>query len=249
MMSGHLSQKPFEVYFGKDKDGNEIYANWSFSGMPGDVVNLCRYIYEFGAVGGPMFIAGKMAFWPRMFIQVVTGKTYFGAMYRKGLGGLASTLRTAWFAITSMMPFSTSTPLQMVMGKEREYSLPEYLSNIIMGGRTRHTPPEGYEAVRSGYKYGTLKKVPETEPRSLADQVLSGRPFKPTMQQLRHMDLRAAVDAMEGLSDAEKLKYKGIIMMKYGNLRRYSPDVRRQIIQKMNDEGILTGGGLPPPPQ
>ena len=177
MLSGRTSKNPTQVYFGRDRDGNEIYQNVFFKGAGGDAINLIHNVGDYGAVEGlARSLAGKAAPIPRAALQVATNRDYLGRpMVPQGMNPIAGTVRGAVKTGAALLPvpFTVSNLHDMLLGPEAgKYSVPEFLTTTFSGNPPRHMPPEGMRHGRNG----EMVEKPYREPRGIWDQMVSGRP-------------------------------------------------------------------------
>jgi len=106
MLSGQLSKKPFMVYGGKDKDGNDVYTNMMFRGAAGDLVHLATLMQEHGLLAGAGTFAGsKAAPFTKAGVHLITGRNDFGKeIAPKGLSPVANTVRSAGQVASDVSP-------------------------------------------------------------------------------------------------------------------------------------------------
>lgn len=186
MLSGKRSKDPTSVYFGKDKNGKDIYQNIFFVGAPGDMVSLIKNIKDYGAViGTSQTIANKLAPLPKASIDLLTNKNYLGQdIVPKGAGPVAGTGRALYQVGQQALPipFSGSNLVSMLTDPKKQYTPMEYFT-ALFGSRPRHVIPEGMRQVPSGSKKGQL--VPQTEKQKnreklpIFEQIKTGKVYKP----------------------------------------------------------------------
>jgi hypothetical protein len=174
MMSGHASKNPTQVYFGKDRDGEDVYQNVFFKGAAGDAVNLVHNVADYGAVEGlARSMAGKAAPIPRAGLQIATGRDFLGrTVVPKGMNPVAGTVRGALKTGEALapVPFTIENLYNMLLGPDAgKYSVPEFLTTLFAGTPPRHVAPEG---MRMG-KYGLQVKNEKPE-RGILDEIRSG---------------------------------------------------------------------------
>ncbi len=181
-----LSKDPTSVYYGKDKNGKDIYSNIFFAGAPSDMINLVKNVNDFGVIQGVAQTAkSKAAPVARTALGLESNKDYQGNdIAVSGAGPAVNTARTMLYLGQNLapIPFSVSTPLQMYFSG-KDYSTPEYLTSALAGTRIRHTIPAGMETVKSGAHKGELRPATPKTPRSFWDQVISGKLNEPAAKQ------------------------------------------------------------------
>ncbi len=144
LLSGQLSKRPTQVYYGKDKDGLDVYQNQFFKGTSGDVINLITHVKDRGLVeGAGRFVIGKAAPGIRTGFQAAFNINHNGQpIIPKGTDFLPATLRGVGLAAldTAPIPLSGSNLINMKMDPHSDRrKLGEYLSTPFMllpGSRT-----------------------------------------------------------------------------------------------------------------
>ena len=98
MFSGQLSPRPFQVYQGKDKNGEDVYQNVVFRGSGGDLISLGTKMQDHGLlVGVEVFAGSKAAPFTKTGIHVLTGRNDFGQdIAPKGFSPIANTEQPKW---------------------------------------------------------------------------------------------------------------------------------------------------------
>jgi broad specificity phosphatase PhoE len=177
-LSQKLSPNPTQVYFGKDKEGQDIYQNVFFKGASGDVINLAHNVSDYGAVEGlARTVSAKSAGLVRMGTQILTNRDYLGhEIVNRNLDPIAGTLRGAAKIVEAgaPIPFTVTNVKDMLIGPHAEdYTAPEFLTTFFGGTPPRHVPPEGFKMTPEGLE----EKEPEAERNSLLDQIRTGKAF------------------------------------------------------------------------
>jgi len=183
-VSGHYSKKPFMVYSGKDKDGNEVYWNMAFRGAAGDLVNLAQKMQEHGLLTGVgEFAGGKAAPFVKAGVHVLTGRNDFGReIAPKGLNPVANTARSVGQAVSdvSPIPISLKSIQHTTFGDEADkYTWSERVLSLF-GPPPRHMPPEGQKRTAHG-----LQAVPQQPENSTWQQIITGREHPSTRRSAR----------------------------------------------------------------
>lgn len=176
MFSGQYSKKPFMVYMGKDKNGEDVHQNLLFRGSSGDLVNLASRMEDHGMlVGAGEFLGGKAAPFTRAGVHLITGQDEFGReIAPKGLNPIANTARAAGKLISDVLPVPIALrSLQRTSFADDadKYSWSERVLSTF-GPPPQHRPPEGMK--RSG---GGFAPIPFQSENSIWNQILTGRQF------------------------------------------------------------------------
>ena len=175
MFSGKLSKNPTQVYFGKDKDGRDVYQNVCFKGASGDAINMVHDIADYGAVEGLVrFASAKAAGVSRAALQFGSNRDYLGhEIVAKGLNPVASTVRGVWKGgeAVAPVPFTVTNLWNMMAGPDAgKYSPPEWLTTFVAGNPPRHVAPEGTRMGKNG-----LHTVHEKPARSTWQEIVTGK--------------------------------------------------------------------------
>jgi hypothetical protein len=177
MFSGQLSHRPFQVYLGKDKNGEDVYQNVVFRGSAGDFINLTNKIGEHGLlVGTGVFIGGKAAPVTKAGIHVLTGRDDLGRpITPQGMNMGIATLRSvgSLAADVSPVPLIMRSTAKTLTGDGSDNYLWSERALTLFGPPARHTPPAGTHM--SG---GVLRPNAEREQESILDQLRTGRVYK-----------------------------------------------------------------------
>jgi hypothetical protein len=177
MFSGKMSKRPTMVYMGHDRDGQEIYQNIFFKGAPGDATNLVTNIYDYGLQGIARSIAGKGAPVIRTGIQLIGNRDYLGhEIAPKGMNPVASSARTVYAAVKSMLPvpLSLTNQIDMLFGPEaHKYTWPERLATMFAGNPPSHVAPAG-----THMGDGILRPNAPREKNSVLDQAETGQVYR-----------------------------------------------------------------------
>lgn len=173
LLSQKTSPRPFQVYMGKDKDGQDIYQNMFFKGASGDLINLITQWKDRGLVEGTARTAiGKVAPGLRTGFQAAFNTTYTGQpIVPKGTDFLPATLRGAGMAALDMspIPLSGANLVRMATGPNADRTtLPEFLTTPFVGVPPSHVPPAGMRMTDKG-----LKPAPEKPQKPFMDQLLN----------------------------------------------------------------------------
>ena len=183
-VSGHYSKKPFMVYSGKDKDGNDVYWNMAFRGAAGDLVNLAQKMQEHGLLTGVgEFAGGKAAPFMKAGVHVLTGRNDFGReIAPKGLNPVANTARSVGQAVSdvSPIPISLKSIQHTTFGDEAEKSDWSERVLSLFGPPPRHMAPEGQKRTAHG-----LVSVPQQPENSTWQQIVTGREHPATRRTAR----------------------------------------------------------------
>jgi hypothetical protein len=173
-MTGEWSDKPFQVYEGKDKEGRKIYRNMFSTGALGDMVNFIGKMEDKGIVAGAaQFLAAKTKPIVRAGMQAVTNETYAHKQITpKDMAFLPKSLRQMFYFGRELapIPFSASNTVDMMSnGEEQKWY--DYFLTAMGGGVPSHVVPEGQRMTKHGLKPETHKK-PDLP---YWDQFLSGK--------------------------------------------------------------------------
>jgi len=178
-LSKRLSPNPTQVYFGKDKEGQDIYQNVFFKGAAGDAINLVHNVYDYGAVEGlARTLQAKSAGLVRTGVQALTNRDYLGhTVVSKDLNPIAATVRGAYKIGESLapVPFSVANLKNMLIGPHADdYTVPEFLTTFVAGNPPRHEPPPGFRMGEDG-----LEEAPEPgeDENSIWRQMLTNKRY------------------------------------------------------------------------
>jgi hypothetical protein len=181
-LSQKLSKNPTQVYFGKDKDGQDIYQNIFFKGAAGDVVNFVHNVWDYGAVEGlARTVSAKTAGFSRAGMQFLTNRDYLGhTIVSRDLNPVAGTIRGVGKLAESLapIPFTVQNLKNMLIGPHADqYTAPEFLTVLFSGNPPRHIPPPGYRW--SDSEGGLVEKEPEErDENSLWQQILTNKRYQ-----------------------------------------------------------------------
>ncbi len=240
MMSGKPSKQLTQVYYGKDKDGADIYQNIFFKGAGGDAVNLVKNIVDYGAVQGlARTLAGKAAPIPRAAMQLYANHDYLGhEIVPKGMNPAAGTVRGAGSLVQSLapIPFSAMNLYQMLMGPDAgKYSNPEIASTLFAGNPPRHIAPEGTHKTSAGF----AKDNPEVRDRSLWDQIRTGKVKRVATREEILQDLRdGKINGKEARRAIAAAKRAASIEATGWNSQ--TPATRENVLQAFKDKKITS---------
>ena len=167
------------VYYGKDKNGKDIYQNLFFAAAPGDAINLINNVADFGVLQGfAQSLSAKTSPIVKTGTELLTNKNYLGQdIVPKGMGPVAGTLRALYSYGSNLapIPFSIQNIGNMLLDPKQQYSKEEYIS-VLAGSRPRHVVPPGMRQVTSGSKKGQVVPITSTpEKNSLSQQILTGK--------------------------------------------------------------------------
>lgn len=165
MHSGQLSRRPFQVYMGKDKNGEEIYQNVFFRGSIGDAVNLAGKMKTHGKegwekngvpgafagtlVGAGVFVAGKAAPFAKLGMHVITGRDDFGRDVTPGT--LAQDVLPIPIVARTVQHTMLSDDSDKYLWSERILSL--------FGSPAQHVPPPGTHMSKFGLRPNTIHRL------------------------------------------------------------------------------------------
>jgi hypothetical protein len=145
--SGKPSKDPTQVYYGKDRAGNDVYQNVFFKGASGDAINLVHDVHDYGLVeGAARMISNKLAGIPRVALHMASNKDALGKpIVQKGMNPVASTVRAGTEAAKELapIPIGGSTLYGMMFGPDAwKYSAKEVATTVLAGTPPRHIAPE-----------------------------------------------------------------------------------------------------------
>jgi hypothetical protein len=171
--SGQLSPRPFQVYMGKDRDGNDVYQNVVFRGSVGDAVSLGTKVEQHEAQGAGVFLGSKAAPVTKAFIHTITGMNDLGQKIAPG--GLRPGVATIRFFGTllsdvSPIPLTIRSAYRTMAGDESDKYLWSERAMGLFGPQAQHVAPEGF---RKG-KYGLVPAY-EKPQQSMWDEIQTGK--------------------------------------------------------------------------
>jgi broad specificity phosphatase PhoE len=145
MFSGRLSPRPFQVYLGRDDDGNEVYQNVVFRGSIGDAVSLGTKLEEHGLLGAGLFVGSKAAPFAKLGMHLVTGRNDFGQQIAPaGRGLVRNTLDTgaAVAADVSPVPLVLRSVQKDTLGDDSDKYLWSERILSLFGPLGQHVDPD-----------------------------------------------------------------------------------------------------------
>ena len=249
LFTGKLYSNPLRAHLGKDKEGKEITSNLFFAGGPNDIVNAANNITEYGAHGLIKSLTSKATPVAREILQEASDTKWNGQKISIKGDPLASTIRSGINAGTNLLPlpFGISNMFNMNMDPI-PYSIAEYLAEALIARTFKHGPPEGEQAIKTGYLKGETKPVTEQEQSSLFQRVFNRNTHAPTPMGFNRMDLDKAISAYEKMDSDQRDRFKGMLLRKVPKIGRYvNPIVRADLQERLENLGILrkTGEKIP----
>lgn len=154
LFSGELSKRPFQVYQGTDKNGEEVYQNVLFRGSSGDLINLAGKMEDHGLlVGAGTFVGSKAAPVTKLGIHAITGRDDLGreiAPKRLGLG--ENTLRSVGTLAgdVSPVPIVLRNVQHTMMSDESDKFLWSERMLGLFGPQAQHVAPDGMRMTKHG---------------------------------------------------------------------------------------------------
>ena len=176
MFSQKLSPRPFQVYLGKDSNGDEVYQNVFFRGSIGDAITLATKMQTEGAFGGALdFIGGKAAPVTRSLIH--QGQIMRQAQ-RNELGGMVNTLRSVGFLTIDNLPvpMTVRNAFSQATDDTGKYLYSERVLGQL-GPQAQHVAPEGTYRDREGVLH--LNPVHRQPENSFIRQAVTGKARQP----------------------------------------------------------------------
>lgn len=177
LITGKLSHRPFQVYLGKDPNGEDVYQNVFYRGSAGDTVSWWTKIEEHGLlVGSGLMVGSKLAPFAKVTEHLITGRDDLGRpITPKGMNPLVQTVRSVGSVMSevSPVPITVRGIAKTTLGDQSgKYLWSERILGMF-GPAAQHVPPAGTHM--SG---GVLRPNAEREENSAFDQMKTGQVYK-----------------------------------------------------------------------
>jgi hypothetical protein len=177
MFSGQLSHRPFQVYLGKDKNGEDVYQNVVFRGAMGDIISYLNKIEEHGLLlGTGVFIGTKSAPVTKAGIHVLTTRDDLGRpITPPGMNPLVATARSVGSvaADVSPVPLIMRSTAKTLTGDGSDKYLWSERALTLFGPPAQHVAPAGTHM--SG---GVLRPNAPREENTALEQAITGNVYK-----------------------------------------------------------------------